>query len=274
MRALAEKWGVGRLLKPAAIRALLDQNAAGGWVPQFSKCDTAVADQISLSVMTLPLGGTSGKKDLQQRDDFRINSRSRMTSTISWGTSAISPVRDSPCTWSISVKSQRTTRGARSTPPSSCKPRLKQTAGAHSQDDGFSFSAMNNNMDPTEPAHPAKGSPSPPRGDGGGGRRISWERPVASPSPLGTPRTSAGKGVASNRTPGSNGGSAAGEENGDGEGGNGYNRGIPKSATALGWSDGFTSLPDVQMQALVEVGRLVRAAARKGKGGRPCKQYL
>lgn len=28
VRALAERWGVGRLLEPAAIRALLDQTAA------------------------------------------------------------------------------------------------------------------------------------------------------------------------------------------------------------------------------------------------------
>ena len=30
VRALAEKWGVGRLLEPAVIRALLDQRAADG----------------------------------------------------------------------------------------------------------------------------------------------------------------------------------------------------------------------------------------------------
>lgn len=30
VRAIAEKWGVGRLLEPAAIRTLLEQSASGG----------------------------------------------------------------------------------------------------------------------------------------------------------------------------------------------------------------------------------------------------
>lgn len=30
VRALAEKWGVGRILEPAAIRALLEKRATGG----------------------------------------------------------------------------------------------------------------------------------------------------------------------------------------------------------------------------------------------------
>lgn len=44
VRALAEKWGVGRLLEPAAIRALLDQKTAVGDEDTAGtlKCRTAV----------------------------------------------------------------------------------------------------------------------------------------------------------------------------------------------------------------------------------------
>ncbi|CAM9355835.1 unnamed protein product [Ectocarpus fasciculatus] len=76
---------------------------------------------------------------------------------------------------------------------------------------------------------------------GGGGRRISWVKPLGSLSPLGTPRANADVERA------------------------GRSRAL-KAATALGWSDGFASLPEVQMQVLAEVGRLVRAVAKKGVG--------
>lgn len=143
-----------------------------------------------------------------------------------------------------------------------------------SQDGGFCFSATNKRGQTTKTTHPSTGLPSASRGDGDGGRRISWETPLASSSLLGSPRTSAGKGVESNRTPGSNSDFAAGEENGSANGGSGYNSRTAKFAPALGWSGGFASLPEVQMQVLVEVGKLVRAAARKGKYGKPCKEYL
>lgn len=142
-------------------------------------------------------------------------------------------------------------------------------AGMDGEDDGFSFQAANQNRETIEPTQPATALPSPSRVDGGGGRRISWDMPLASSSPLGSPRTGAGNGVGSTRTPGSNGVSSAAEENGSG-----YNRRTPKSAPALGWSDGFVSLPEVQMQVLVEVGKLVRAAAKMGNGGNPCKEHL
>lgn len=148
---------------------------------------------------------------------------------------------------------------------------LKTLAGLDGQGDGSPFSAASNNRETIRPAHPATTLSSPSRGEGGGGRRISWETPLASSSPLGSPRTDTGKGVGSNRTPGSNGGFASGEENPSSDGGDEYNRGLPKPATALGWSDGFASLPEVQMQVLVEVGKLVRASARKRQGENPCE---
>lgn len=153
-------------------------------------------------------------------------------------------------------------------------PHVKRTVGVDGQDNGFPFSAAKEKRETTEPANSAAASPSPSRENGGGGRRISWETPLASSSPLGSPRTTAGKSVGSDRTPGGNSGLATGEENESGDRGGGYNRGPPKSATALGWSDGFASLPEVQMQVLLEVGKLVRAAARKGRGGNQGKENM
>ena len=139
---------------------------------------------------------------------------------------------------------------------------LKRMAGGDGRDDGAPFSAANEKRETTKPAHSAAALSSSSPGKNGGGRRISWETPLASSSLLESPRTTAG-----NKTPGSN--SAMAGEEGDESGGrgSGYNRGASNSATALGWSDGFASLPEVQMQVLVEVGKLVRAAAGKGKGG-------
>eukprot|EP00903_Cladosiphon_okamuranus_P017392 g16020.t2 len=173
VRTLAEKWGIGRILEPAAIRALLDQNAGDG------------------------------------------------------GQSSI---------------------------------------GVYGQDDGSPFSAASEKKETNEPNYSETALASPSRSKCGGGRRISWETPLASPDPVESPRASVGKSVISNVNSGSNSKFAADAEAGVGAGSSGYKREPPKSATALGWSDGFESLPEVQMQALVEVAKLVRAAARKKKG--------
>ncbi|CAM9250937.1 unnamed protein product [Hapterophycus canaliculatus] len=76
------------------------------------------------------------------------------------------------------------------------------------------------------------------RDSGGGARRIPWKKSLISPNLLASPRTSGG------------GGFHADNES-------------RKSATALGWSDGFATMPELQMQVLMEVGNHVRAAARK-----------
>ncbi|CAM9771530.1 unnamed protein product [Ectocarpus sp. 6 AP-2014] len=156
VRALAEKWGVGRILEPATVRALLEKRAPGG-------------DGNSA-------GGPGGLND------------------------------DSPFTMVNSSEENHDKADPTSTMPA-----------ASQQRDGLSNSG------------------------GGGGRRISWVKPLGSPSPLATSRTNAEvERVGSSRS--------------------------LHAATALGWSDGFASLPEVQMQVLAEVGRLVRAAAKKGIG--------
>lgn len=143
----------------------------------------------------------------------------------------------------------------------------------YDQEDGFSFSAASKKRETTEPTSSATALSSPSRSKGGGGRRISWETPLASSDPLESPSIGAGKSADSNRTLGSNSKFAADAENGSGAGVSGYKTGTPKSATTSGWSDGFESLPEVQMQVLVEVGKLVRAAARKGKGRNRGKEH-
>lgn len=121
------------------------------------------------------------------------------------------------------------------------------------------------------------GGPPLSRGGDAGGRRISWEKPPAAApsSPPGPQRTAdaVGGGSSSNR-----GGGA--EESGSG--GVGAGGGVdrlgdgrtqrPGTAAALGWSEGFASSPEAQMQVLAEVGRLVRAAARKGGGDTRCEE--
>ncbi|CAM9135722.1 unnamed protein product [Ectocarpus sp. 12 AP-2014] len=157
VRALAEKWGVGRILEPAAIRTLLEKRAPGG-------------DGNSVEG---PGGLNNGPPFAMASSSEKNHDKADPTST---------------------------------------------TPNASQQRDGLSNS-----------------------GGGGGGRRISWVKPLGSPSTLATPRTNAGvERVGSSRS--------------------------LKAATALGWSDGFASLPEVQMQVLAEVGRLVRAAAKKGTG--------
>lgn len=99
---------------------------------------------------------------------------------------------------------------------------------------------------------------SPSRGGGGRGRRISWDKSLSSASPSAFPSTNVEHGVGDSKgslnevTPevGRDGGGGSRSEN-------------QKPPNALGWSDGFASLPEVQMQVLMEVGNLVRAAARK-----------
>ncbi|CAM9478757.1 unnamed protein product [Ectocarpus sp. 4 AP-2014] len=155
VRALAEKWGVGRILEPAAIRALLKERAPGG-------------DGNSAGG---PGGLNDGPPFVTAKSSEKNHDKADPTSTMP----AASQLRD-----------------------------------------GLSNS-------------------------GGGGRRISWVKPLGSPSTLTTLRANAGvERVGSSRS--------------------------LKAATALGWSDGFASLPEVQMQVLAEVGRLVGAAAKKGIG--------
>lgn len=76
-------------------------------------------------------------------------------------------------------------------------------------------------------------------------RRISWQEndPLATTSP-----------ASSNGTPVS-GGVGGTLEQGVGE---------STQKLGLGWADSFDSAPEVQMQVLAQVGRLVRAAARRG----------
>lgn len=84
--------------------------------------------------------------------------------------------------------------------------------------------------------------------------------------PLESPSASGGNGVGASGISASNDGAV---EGGNGNGGGSSSRTnslTRKSATALGWSDRFASMPEVQMQVLAEVGKLVRAAARKGDG--------
>lgn len=113
--------------------------------------------------------------------------------------------------------------------------------------DGSPFAMANSSEEKHDKADPTSTMPAASQQrdglskSGGGGRRISWVKPLGSLSPLGTPRANADVERA------------------------GSSRAL-KAATALGWSDGFASLPEVQMQVLAEVGRLVRAAAKKGVG--------
>lgn len=76
-------------------------------------------------------------------------------------------------------------------------------------------------------------------------RRISWQEndPLATTSPTSSNGTPVGGGV------------GGAHEQGVGE---------RTQNLGLGWADGFDSAPEVQMQVLAQVGRLVRAAARRG----------
>lgn len=128
-----------------------------------------------------------------------------------------------------------------------CCGNSRTTGGPGGLNDGPPFAMANSSEKNHDKADPTSTMPAASQqrdglsNSGGGGRRISWVKPLGSPSPLATPRTNAGvEGVGSSR--------------------------YLKAATALGWSDGFASLPEVQMQVLAEVGRLVRAAAKKGIG--------
>lgn len=104
---------------------------------------------------------------------------------------------------------------------------------------------------------------------GGGGRRISWEKPLVSSNPLASPSSRGGNGVEGGESSTSNDVTAEGRNENRGGGGSNSraNSLTQKTTTALGWSDGFASMPEIQMQVLTEVGKLVRAAARKGRDG-------
>ncbi len=154
-------------------------------------------------------------------------------------------------------------------------------AGGAEQDDGPPFSSG-------DAAGPEGGTPPLSLGGDVGGRRISWEKPLeASPtSPPGSPGTAGavgggsggssrepGGGRSSNGSGGGRGGAEESESGGGGGDGLGNSRARKSGTpTALGWSEGFDSSPEVQMQALAEVGRLVRAAARKGRGDTRCEE--
>eukprot|EP00752_Nemacystus_decipiens_P007697 g6880.t1 len=134
VRALAEKWAVGRLLEPAAIHALLEEQTADGG---------------------------------------------------------------------------------------------QRAAGVDGQDDGFPSSVAPEERETTGPRHSGAAMSSTSRGNGSGGRRISWETPLAFSTPLGSPITSAGKIVSSD------GGLPAGEGNGGGDGDGTYGVAVDESARAL-----------------------------------------
>lgn len=78
VRALAEKWGVGRLLEPAAIRALLDQKTAGGddGTAGTLKCSTAMETCTTLygtEVVRKRYGIGTGSVRKQEGTDTGLN---------------------------------------------------------------------------------------------------------------------------------------------------------------------------------------------------------
>lgn len=139
----------------------------------------------------------------------------------------------------------------------------KRQEGRNSWHGGFLHVSAGKEITSEEAANPSVEESHPPsRGGGGGARRISWDKSLTPPSPSTFPRTSDKQSVGGNslyEVP------PEGGRGGGGRGGGGSRAGDQprQSATALGWSSGFSSSPEVQMQVLVEVGNLVRAAARK-----------
>ncbi|CAN0055726.1 unnamed protein product [Scytosiphon promiscuus] len=126
---------------------------------------------------------------------------------------------------------------------------LRESGSTEYFDDLTPHAAASKSGKPNEAADvSAEDLHSPLRGGNGGARRISWNKSLTSSSPLASGRTSV--------------------EHRGGDNRSSLNH-AAQSAVALGWSDGFESSPEVQMQVLMEVGNLVRKAARKRGAAQP-----